>query len=113
MTTISIMMITNITQSLDVDVARHHNLMAMSGHVVAVDCQDVNRPKSAMHWPKITHPHESEQSASDRKLSVLTDSLRGPSVRIGTIQRRLPLPLRKDDTHESRSANIFSRTCKT
>ena len=32
----------------------------------------------------------------------LSDSLRGSSVKIGTIQRRLAWPLRKDDTHKSR-----------
>ena len=32
----------------------------------------------------------------------LLDSLRGSSVKIGTIQRRLAWPLRKDDTHKSR-----------
>ena len=37
----------------------------------------------------------------------LLDSLRGSSVKIGTIQRRLAWPLRKDDTHKSRSVNIF------
>ena len=31
-----------------------------------------------------------------------SDSLRGSSVKIGTIQRRLAWPLRKDDTHKSR-----------
>ena len=35
------------------------------------------------------------------------DSLRGSSVKIGTIQRRLAWPLRKDDTHKSRSVLIF------
>ena len=35
------------------------------------------------------------------------DSLRGSSVKIGTIQRRLAWPLRKDDTHKSRSVTIF------
>ena len=34
-------------------------------------------------------------------------SLRGSSVKIGTIQRRLAWPLRKDDTHKSRSVNNF------
>ena len=34
------------------------------------------------------------------------DSLRGSSVKIGTIQRRLAWPLRKDDTHKTRSVNI-------
>ena len=33
---------------------------------------------------------------------VLLDSLRGSSVKIGTKQRRLAKPLRKDDTHKSR-----------
>ena len=35
------------------------------------------------------------------------DSLRGSSIKIGTIQRRLAWPLRKDDTHKSRSVSIF------
>ena len=37
--------------------------------------------------------------------NYILDSLRGSSVKIGTIQRRLALPLRKDDTHKSRSVN--------
>lgn len=48
------------------------------------------------------------------KISIYShnsDSLRGSSVKIGTIQRRLAWPLRKDDTHKSRSVNnfLFSR----
>ena len=39
--------------------------------------------------------------------TALSDSLRGSSVKIGTIQRRLAWPLRKDDTHKSRSVNNF------
>ena len=35
------------------------------------------------------------------------DSLRRSSVKIGTIQRRLAWPLRKDDTHKSRSVTNF------
>ena len=35
------------------------------------------------------------------------DSLRGSSVKIGMIQRRLAWPLRKDDTHKSRSETSF------
>ena len=38
---------------------------------------------------------------------IIVDSLRGSSVKIGTIQRRLAWPLRKDDTHKSRSVNHF------
>ena len=39
--------------------------------------------------------------------AAVLDSLRGSSVKIGTIQRRLAWPLRKDDTHKSRSVNSF------
>ena len=38
------------------------------------------------------------------------DSLRGPCVKFGTIQRRLAWPLRKDDTHKSRSVINFCAT---
>ena len=38
---------------------------------------------------------------------IMRDSLRGSSVKIGTIQRILAWPLRKDDTHKSRSVNNF------
>ena len=37
--------------------------------------------------------------------NTLMDSLRGSSVKIGTMRRRLAWPLRKDDTHKSRSVN--------
>ena len=37
----------------------------------------------------------------------LPDSLRGSSEKIGTMQRRLAWPLRKDDTHKSRSVPSF------
>merc|ERR1711994_548525 len=39
--------------------------------------------------------------------SCTLDSFRGSSVKIGTIQRRLAWPLRKDDTHKSRSDTSF------
>ena len=42
------------------------------------------------------------------KLTPL-DSLRGSSVKIGTIQRRLAWP--QDDTHKSRSVSIFCPRC--
>ena len=35
----------------------------------------------------------------------------GSSVELGTTQRRLAWPLRKDDTHNSRSVNNFMHTC--
>ena len=34
-------------------------------------------------------------------MAILLDSLRGSSVAIGTMQRRLAWPLRQDDTHKS------------
>ena len=40
-------------------------------------------------------------------LRAVMDSLRGSSVKIGTIQRRLAWPLRKDDTHKSKSVLIL------
>ena len=40
-------------------------------------------------------------------LPAWLDSLRRSSVKIGTMQRILAWPLRKDDTHKSRSVNIF------
>ena len=36
-----------------------------------------------------------------------SDSFRGTSVKIGTIQRRLAWPLRKDDTHKLRRVDDF------
>ena len=42
-------------------------------------------------------------------LSVELDSPRGSPVKLGTIQRRLAGPLRKDDTHKSRSVKIIRR----
>ena len=39
---------------------------------------------------------------------IILHFLRGSSVKIGTIQRRLAWPLRKDDTHKSRSVNSIS-----
>ena len=38
-------------------------------------------------------------------LILISDALRGSSVRIGAIQGRFAWPLRKDDTHKSRSVD--------
>ena len=47
-----------------------------------------------------------------RQLSLSFFLIRRGTVKIGTIQRRLAWPLRKDDTHKSRSVNhfFFSKT---
>ena len=44
-------------------------------------------------------------------LTFQLDPLRRSSVKIGTIQRRLAWPLRKDDTHKSRSVTNFFYFC--
>ena len=43
---------------------------------------------------------------------MFVDLLRESSVKIGTIQRRLAWPLRKDDTHKSRKYRLFKRSGK-
>ena len=50
--------------------------------------------------------YQSSKRACEGFLAGL-DSLRGSSVKIVTLQRRLAWPLRKDDTHKSRSVNNF------
>ena len=61
--------------------------------------------KTARTKPR-TEPRPRGVTASQRR-QTLSDSLRGSSVKIGTIQRRLAWPLRKDDTHKSRSVHNF------
>ena len=41
-------------------------------------------------------------------LAKLLDSFWGSSVKLGKTQRRLAWPVRKDDTHQSRSGKLFS-----
>ena len=55
------------------------------------------------------HCHEGDcfSNMGDIICDIISDSLRGPSVKIGTIQRRLAWPLRKHDTHKSRSVTNF------
>jgi len=57
-------------------------------------------------------PREHRKGTTRQDNHILLDSLRGSSVKIGTIQRRLAWPLRKDDTHKSRSVSNFLRFCK-
>ena len=44
-----------------------------------------------------------------KDVQTTLDSFRGSSVKLGTIQRRLAWPLRKDDTHKLRSGSHFYR----
>ena len=56
-------------------------------------CSDLDGCKKAMHPSGAVYGHLA--------------SLRGSSVKTGTTQRRLAWPLRKGDTHKSRSVNNF------
>ena len=58
----------------------------------------------------VGNPHRAQVSQFELfelflSLRCLGDSLRGSSVKLGTIWRRFAWPLRKDDTHKSRSVN--------
>ena len=54
----------------------------------------------------LTHPAILHLTTRRKGCGMKLDSLRGSSVKIGTIQRRLAWPLRKDDTHKSRSVFV-------
>ena len=58
-------------------------------------------------WLTSAPPRRHRHIAGRAPKKTLLDSLRGSSVKIGTIQRRLAWPLRKDDTHKSKSVNNF------
>ena len=75
------------------------------GAVPRAKCGNRSRDHERTFWAR---------SESDLRLShfpceahVKLDTFRGSSVKIGTIQRRLAWPLRKDDTHKSRSVTSF------
>ena len=61
----------------------------------------------SQHLACQTAPHRFGAITSSKKVLYLGDSLRRSSDKIGTIQRRLAWPLRKDDTHKSRSVTSF------
>ena len=46
-------------------------------------------------------------------LASLLEPSNGTSAKIGTIQRRLAWPLRKDDTHTSRMYHFLTKTCSS
>ena len=58
--------------------------------------------------PPAAWPGRWERTGEPSCPARLVDPLRRSSVKIGTIQRRLAWPLRKDDTHKSRSVTNFS-----
>jgi len=64
-------------------------------------------PASAAQFPMYEVESAPPGLVSRRWAPTSPDSLRGSSVKIGTIQRRLAWPLRKDDTHKSRRVHNF------
>ena len=77
-------------------------------HVLFLRCPSYGDP----NIPLMFGCHLRRQQKQNTHNSKL-DSLRGSSVKVGTIQRRLAWPLRKDDTHTSRSVNNYKYiTCK-
>ena len=76
---------------------------------LANECR-YGRPDSMSMLEMQSHTHRQLSSCQQLLSVAMLDSLRGSSVKIGTIQRRLAWPLRKDDTHKSRSVNNFFMT---
>ena len=71
-------------------------------------CARSNLPGLSPAEPDRQGARGSNQCDVEQEPTVILDSLRGSSVKIGTIQRRLAWPLRKEDTHKSRSVNNLS-----
>ena len=88
-------------------------------YVVAIDVTRVRFPADVLFfrirlWPLfgvVKIAVKKHQYGNSPAFQV--DLLRESSVKIGTIQRRLAWPLRKDDTHKSRSVNNFFSTTPT
>ena len=70
---------------------------AEAGKKPAAEKVQLCNPKSCRNG-KNTFPQREKAAAP-----ISMESLRGSSDKIGTIQRKLAWPLRKDDTHKSRS----------
>jgi hypothetical protein len=80
---------------------KHVHVLSMTTHGI---CNVYLRTRREVHL------HSFKALELDRLFLLLgagMDSLRGSSVKLGTIQRILAWPLRKDDTHKSRSVNNF------
>ena len=92
--------------------------MSISGlvveYVVAIDVTRVRFPADANFLTWLYLPAFVVLSVASIKgcrlhlcVVIRLDLLLESSVKIGTIQRRLAWPLRKDDTHKSRSVTNF------
>ena len=81
------------------------------GTVPCAECGNRSRDHERTFWAR---------SKSDLRLFPFSckahlrlDTFRGSSVKVGTIQRILAWPLRKDDTHKSRSVTSFLISFRT
>ena len=75
--------------------------MTTVGHDCKCEETGQGRSPTKLHAPAVLG--FSHHPGSGKTTEAPLDSLRGSSVRIGTMQRRLAWPLRKDDAHKSRS----------
>ena len=76
-------------------------------HVGAISCPRGGLPGEHAHLCGVCLAAAVAWAAGAQRRDCCLDSLRGSSVKIGTTQGRLAWPLRKNDTHKSRSVNIF------
>ena len=67
-------------------------------------------------WPIFLRSHKRSATGAGAELSARSTELPEPrkrsSAKIGTIQRRLAWPLRKDDTHKSRMYHFCFVRCR-
>ena len=107
----------DILQRVHAECSNIH-LGSIAGDILATDvenfpnCHAIVAGPPCPPWSKLGK----KESFGDKRAAVLwrvidivthqADSLRGSSVKVGTMQRRLARPLRKDDAHKSRSVNI-------
>ena len=75
------------------------------GTVPCAECGNRSRDHERTFWAR--SKSELRLSPFPCEAHLRLDTVRGSSVTIGTIQRRLAWPLRKDDTHKSISVNNF------
>ena len=78
----------------------------LSSLLASQRCTCADKTLATRRW-SASHLRSGQSQSQQTLNNLCLDSLRGSSVKIGTIQRRLAWPLRKDDTHKSRSVNNF------
>ena len=82
---------------------QHNEVLLFTDHVELLDTNEFRSATALEH-----HRKNVQLGLRIGQAALIMDSLRGSSDKIGTTQRRLAWPLRKDDTHKSRSVPSFS-----